>query len=30
MYDCQIVHHNPCFNLFIPHNNSLDNEGSEI
>ena len=26
----QIVHHNPCFNLFILHNNSFDNQGSEI
>ena len=25
----QIVHHNPCFNLFILHN-SFDNQGSEI
>ena len=25
------MHHNPCFNLFIlHHNNSFDNEGSEI
>ena len=30
IYDSQIVHHNPCFNLFILHNNSLDNQGSEI
>ena len=30
LYDSQIVHHNPCFNLFILHNNSFDNEGSEI
>ena len=22
IYDSQIVHHNPCFNLFILHNNS--------
>ena len=28
--DSQIVHHNPCFNLFILHNNSFDNQGSEI
>ena len=28
--DSQIVHHNPCFNLFIPHNNSFDNQGSKI
>ena len=25
IYDSQIVHHNPCFNLFILHNNSFDN-----
>ena len=30
MYDSQIAHHNPCFNLFIIHNNSFDNQGSEI
>ena len=30
MYDSQIVHHNTCFNLFILHNNSFDNKGSEI
>ena len=29
-YDSQIVHHNPCFNLFIFHNNSFDNQGSKI
>ena len=29
-YDSQIVHHNPCFNLFILHNNSFDNQGREI
>ena len=30
-YDSQIVHHNPCFNLFILHNNPFDdNQGSEI
>ena len=28
--DCpQIVHHTLCFNLFILHNNSFDNQGSE-
>ena len=27
---CQIVHHNPCFNLFILHSNPFDNQGSEI
>ena len=30
VYDSQIVHHNPCFNLFILHDNSFDNQGSEI
>ena len=30
MYDSQIVHHNHCFNLLILHNNSFDNQGSEI
>ena len=30
MYDSQIVHHDPCFNLFLLHNNSFDNPGSEI
>ena len=25
-----IVHHNPCFYLFILHNNSYNNQGSEI
>ena len=30
MYDSQIVHHNPCFNLFILHSNPFDNQGSEI
>ena len=30
IYDSQIVHHNLCFNLFILHNNSFDNQGSEI
>ena len=30
IYDSQIVDHNPCFNLLIPHNNSFDNQGSEI
>ena len=30
LYDSQIVHHNPCFNLFILHNNSFDNQGSQI
>ena len=24
------MHHNPCSNLFILHNNSFDNQGSEI
>ena len=26
----QLVHHKPCFNLFMLHNNSFDNQGSEI
>ena len=30
IYDGQIVHHDPCFNLFLLHNNSFDNPGSEI
>ena len=30
IYDSQIVPHNPCFNCFILHNNSLNNQGSEI
>ena len=30
IYDGQIVHHNPCFNLFILHNNPFDNQGSKI
>ena len=30
LYDSQIVHHNPCFKLFILHNNSFDNQGSQI
>ena len=31
IYICsQIVHHNPCFNLFLLHNNSFDNQGNEI
>ena len=30
IYDSQIVHHNPCFNLFILHNNSFDNQRREI
>ena len=25
-----MVHHKPCFNLFILHNNLFDNQGSEI
>ena len=28
--DSQIVHQNPCFNSFILHNHSFDNQGSEI
>ena len=30
MYHNQIVHHKPCFNLFILHNNLFDNQGSEV
>ena len=30
IYDSQIVHHNPCFDLFILHDNSFDKQGSEI
>ena len=30
MYIYQIVHHNPCSNLFILHNIPFDNQGSEI
>ena len=30
IYDSQILQHNPCFNLFIFHSNSFDNEGSKI
>ena len=30
MDDSQMVHHNHCFNLFILHNNSFDNQASEI
>ena len=30
MYHNQMVHHKSCFNLFIPHNNLFDNQGSEI
>ena len=30
IYDSQIAHHNPCFNLFKLHNNSFDNQGSEM
>ena len=30
IYDSQIVHHNPCFNLLILHNNSFASQGSEI
>ena len=30
IHDRQIVHHNPCLNLFILHNNSFDNQESEI
>ena len=30
IYDSQIVHHNRCFNLLILHNNSFDNQASNI
>ena len=30
MYHNQIVHHKPCFNLFILHNKLFDNQGREI
>ena len=30
MYHNQIVHHKPCFNLFVLHNNLFDNQGREI
>ena len=30
IYHNQIVHHKPCFNLFILHNNLFDNQGSKI
>ena len=30
MNDSQIVHHNPCFNSFILHNNLFDNQGRKI
>ena len=30
MYDSQIMPHDSCFNLFLLHNNSFDNPGSEI
>ena len=30
VYDSQIVHNNPCLNLFILHDNSFDNQESEI
>ena len=30
IYNSQIVHHNPCFNLFILYSNPFDNQGSEI
>ena len=30
IYQNHIVHHKPCFNLSILHNNLLDNHGSEI
>ena len=30
IYNSQIEHNNSCFNLFLRHNNLLDNQGSEI
>ena len=30
IYDSQIVHHNPRFNLFILLSNSFDNQGNEM
>ena len=30
IYHKQIVHHKPCFNLFILHNNLFDNQASDI
>ena len=30
MYHNQIVHHKPCFNLFILHKNLFDNQESQI
>ena len=30
IYDSQVVHHKPCFNLFILRSNPFDNQGSEI
>ena len=30
IYYDQTVHHKPCFNLFILHNNLFANQGSEI
>ena len=30
IYYSQIVHRNPCFNLFILHNIPFDNQGGEI
>ena len=30
IYYSQLVHPNPCFNLFMLHNNSFDNQGSEV
>ena len=30
MYDSQILHHNPYFNLFILPNNPFDNQENEI
>ena len=30
IYDSQVVHHNPCFNVFILHNNSSDNRRRKV
>ena len=30
IYDSEILHYNPCFNLLMLQNSSFDNQGSEI
>ena len=30
IYDSNILHHHPCFNLLILYNNPFENQGSEI